>query len=58
MDVFFVSSTLKRRVCNGNSVDFENNDVSMSVEKSGTVTLTGQPLPDKRHGDGEMISNE
>jgi hypothetical protein len=45
-------------IVEGHDVKFIGNEVSMSVEKSGAVILSGQPLPDRRHGDGVMTSNE
>jgi len=42
----------------GHDVEFVDNEVSMSVEKYGAVTLIGQPLPDRRHGDGVMVSHD
>jgi hypothetical protein len=45
-------------IFDGRAVQFTDNEVSLSVEKGGVVTLTGQPLPERRHGDGTMTSHD
>ncbi|MDA1100473.1 MAG: CotH kinase family protein [Proteobacteria bacterium] len=42
----------------GERVVFDDNDVSLSVERRGRVTLHGQALPQRRHGDGTMESRQ
>ena len=42
----------------GHEIVFNDNDVSLSVEKDGKAELYGQGLPVRRHGEGLVVTYE